>query len=92
MHPSEEREAKNKGGKEGRHKEAHTILVVATTVVVASHRISSSRKDWIGDVIEEPSLRRVRFPSKCSHLDDWNNAELGFSGIIFASQPMKVSL
>lgn len=85
------REAKKQGRKERRHKEAQAILAAATAAVAASPRISSSRKDGIGDAIEEHSLRQVSFPSKRSHLDDWNNVKPTFSGIFSTSQSMKVS-
>lgn len=86
------REAKKQGRKERRHKEAQAILAAATAAAAASPRISSSRKDGIGDGVEEHSLRQVSFPSKRSHLDEWNNVKPAFSGIFSTSQPMKVSL
>lgn len=86
------REAKKQGRKERRHKEAQAILAAATAAAAASPRISSSRKDGIGDAVEEHSLRQVSFPSKRSHPDEWNNVKPTFSGIFSTSQPMKVSL
>lgn len=86
------REAKKQGRKERKHKEAQAILAAATAAAAASPRISTSRKDGIGDAVEEQSLRQVSFTSKRSHPDEWNNVKPAFSGIFSTSQPMKVSL
>ena len=87
----EEREAKKQGRKERRHKEAQDILAVAMEIAATSPMISSSKKDGIGDAIDEHSLCQVSFCSKCSHLDDWNNVKRYFSGIFSTSKLMKVS-
>ncbi|GLJ40250.1 hypothetical protein SUGI_0826580 [Cryptomeria japonica] len=81
-----EREAKKQGRKERRHKEAQAILAAATAAAAASPRIGSSRKDGLGDAVEEHGLRQVIFPSRPLQPDEWGTRP-SFS----MAQPMKVS-
>eukprot|EP01018_Ginkgo_biloba_P030103 Gb_12353 [translate_table: standard] len=88
---SQAREAKKQGRKERRHKEAQAILAAATAAAAASPRVGSSRKDGLGDAVEEHG-HQVSYPSKPSLPIDWGISKTGFSTAFPTSQPMKESL